>query len=89
MAPRTLEPVPSGVGSSFVDWWNDHSTQSTNQPVEKTMHQELALLATITVALLIAFVGGAAAVRLGLPTLVGHPARGHGDWPFYSWLCGR
>lgn len=52
------------------------------------MPQELALLATITMALLVAFVGGVAARRLGLPTLVGYLAAGIIIGPFTPGFVG-
>ncbi len=52
------------------------------------MHQEFALLATITIALLIAFAGGLVARRLGLPTLVGYLAAGIIIGPFTPGFVG-
>lgn len=52
------------------------------------MHQDFALLATITIALLIAFAGGAVARRLGLPTLVGYLAAGVVIGPFTPGFVG-
>jgi CPA2 family monovalent cation:H+ antiporter-2 len=52
------------------------------------MHQDFALLATITVALLVAFAGGLVARRLGLPTLVGYLAAGMVIGPFTPGFVG-
>ncbi len=52
------------------------------------MHSDFALLATITMALLVAFVGGAAASRLGLPALVGYLAAGLVIGPFTPGFVG-
>lgn len=52
------------------------------------MHQDLALFATITMALLTAFAGGALARRLGLPTLVGYLAAGLVIGPFTPGFVG-
>ncbi len=52
------------------------------------MHQEFALLATITMALLVAFGGGVVARRLGLPTLVGYLAAGIVIGPFTPGFVG-
>ena len=52
------------------------------------MHSDLALFATITVALLTAFAGGAIARRLGLPTLVGYLFAGLVIGPFTPGFVG-
>ncbi len=52
------------------------------------MHQELALFATITMALLTAFVGGYIARRIGLPTLVGYLVAGMVIGPFTPGFVG-
>ncbi|MBA3870101.1 MAG: cation:proton antiporter [Anaerolineae bacterium] len=52
------------------------------------MHQELALFATITMALLTAFVGGYIARKIGLPTLVGYLVAGMVIGPFTPGFVG-
>ncbi len=52
------------------------------------MNHELALFATITMALLTAFVGGYIARRLGLPTLVGYLVAGMVIGPFTPGFVG-
>jgi CPA2 family monovalent cation:H+ antiporter-2 len=52
------------------------------------MHHELALFATITMAVLTAFVGGYAARKLGLPTLVGYLLAGLVIGPFTPGFVG-
>src|SRR5436853_7122838 len=52
------------------------------------MDHELALFATITMALLTAFVGGYIARRLGLPTLVGYLVAGMVIGPFTPGFVG-
>jgi monovalent cation:H+ antiporter-2, CPA2 family len=52
------------------------------------MHHDLALFATITMAILTAFVGGYIARRLGLPTLVGYLLAGLAIGPFTPGFVG-
>lgn len=52
------------------------------------MHQDLTLIATITMALLTAFVGGYIARRLGLPSLVGYLFAGLAIGPFTPGFVG-
>lgn len=52
------------------------------------MHHELALFATIAMALLTAFVGGYIARRIGLPTLVGYLVAGMAIGPFTPGFVG-
>jgi CPA2 family monovalent cation:H+ antiporter-2 len=52
------------------------------------MHHDLALFATITMAILTAFVGGYIARRLGLPTLVGYLIAGLVIGPFTPGFVG-
>lgn len=52
------------------------------------MHHELALFATIAMALLTAFVGGYIARRIGLPTLVGYLVAGMVIGPFTPGFVG-
>ncbi len=52
------------------------------------MHHDLALFATITMAILTAFVGGYVARRLGLPTLVGYLLAGLAIGPFTPGFVG-
>ncbi len=52
------------------------------------MHHELALFATITMAVLTAFIGGYAARRLGLPPLVGYLLAGLVIGPFTPGFVG-
>ena len=52
------------------------------------MHQDLALFATFTMALITAFAGGYIARRLGLPTLVGYLLAGMAIGPFTPGFVG-
>jgi CPA2 family monovalent cation:H+ antiporter-2 len=52
------------------------------------MHHDLALLATITMAVLTAFAGGYVARRLGLPTIVGYLLAGLAIGPFTPGFVG-
>src|SRR5215207_8929736 len=52
------------------------------------MHHDLALFATITMAVLTAFVGGYVARKLGLPTLVGYLLAGMAIGPFTPGFVG-
>lgn len=52
------------------------------------MHHDLALFATITMAILTAFAGGYMARRLGLPTLVGYLVAGLAIGPFTPGFVG-
>ncbi len=52
------------------------------------MHQDFALIATFTMALLMAFIGGYVARRLGLPTLVGYLFAGLIVGPFTPGFVG-
>ena len=52
------------------------------------MHHDFALFATITMAVLTAFVGGYIARRLGLPTLVGYLLAGLAIGPFTPGFVG-
>lgn len=52
------------------------------------MHHDLALFATITMAILTAFVGGYVARKLGLPTLVGYLLAGLAIGPFTPGFVG-
>lgn len=52
------------------------------------MHGELSLLLNITVALVVAFIGGIAARRIGLPTIVGYLVAGVVIGPFTPGFVG-
>src|SRR5690606_21125512 len=52
------------------------------------MHQDLTLIATFTMALLMAFIGGYAARKLGLPALVGYLFAGLIIGPFTPGFVG-
>ena len=52
------------------------------------MHHDLILFATITMAILTAFVGGFIARKLGLPTLVGYLVAGIVIGPFTPGFVG-
>jgi len=52
------------------------------------MHHDLALFATITMGILTAFLGGWAARKLGLPTLVGYLVAGMAIGPFTPGFVG-
>lgn len=52
------------------------------------MHHNLVLLSTITVAIVVAFVGGYAARRIGLPSLVGYLLAGIAIGPFTPGFVG-
>src|SRR4051812_10269686 len=52
------------------------------------MHQELPLLLNITVALVVAFIGGVIARRIGLPTIVGYLVAGVAIGPFTPGFVG-
>jgi CPA2 family monovalent cation:H+ antiporter-2 len=52
------------------------------------MHQDLVLFATITMAILTAFIGGYVARRLGLPTIVGYVLAGLAIGPFTPGFVG-
>jgi monovalent cation:H+ antiporter-2, CPA2 family len=52
------------------------------------MHQELPLLINITVALVVAFIGGVIARRIGLPTIVGYLVAGVAIGPFTPGFVG-
>ncbi len=51
------------------------------------MHQ-LPLLINITLALMVAFIGGVIARRLGLPTIVGYPPCRNRHSAIHTWICG-
>lgn len=52
------------------------------------MHQDFALFTTVTVALLVAFAGGAIARRLGAPTMIGYLVAGIVIGPFTPGFVG-
>jgi CPA2 family monovalent cation:H+ antiporter-2 len=50
------------------------------------MHN-VSLLINITLALMVAFIGGTLARRIGLPTIVGYLLAGVAIGPFHPWFC--